>query len=130
MLRLFQVLSVLDWITPAVGIVEKFINDPGQLHTWTFFIKYDDCLRAGYNAWQVLELMKKVGVKTWGMQMTGNEFMFSVRTEQANWAVYQLTKAGIPLKNKSYPPRFEEIKESNPKEGNNLLKWLFSKRTF
>ena len=99
MKEFFELLSIMDWITPAKGFVEDIINDPTllQSNSWTFFIPYDQSLESGWNARGVQKLMKQHGIKTWGSQITGGEFFFSVKQEQAQWAEYLLNQNSIPL---------------------------------
>ena len=95
----FELLSTFDWITPAIGFFEDIINDPTlfQSNSWTFFIPYDQSLESGWNALGVQNLMKQHGIKTWGSQITGGEFFFSVKQEQAQWAEYLLNQYSVPL---------------------------------
>lgn len=97
--ELFEFISIFDWITPTVGFIEDFINDPTLLgsNSWTFFIPYDESLEAGWNAALIERLMKQHGIKTWGGQITGGEFFFSVKKEQAQWAEYLLLNNSVPI---------------------------------
>ncbi len=99
MKALFDFLSIFDWITPTLGFVEDFINDPTPLQTrsWTFFIPYDDALNAGWNGRDIEWLMKQYGIKTWGSQITNGDFFFCVSRNQAHWAEYLLLRNGIPV---------------------------------
>lgn len=99
MLKLFELLSVFDWITPAKGFVEDICNDPTLLQTnsWTFFIPYDESLASGYNARQIEKMMDENGIHHWGSQITGGEYFFSVKIEQAFAAEYLLANAGVPI---------------------------------
>jgi hypothetical protein len=54
-------------------------------------------LESGWNAFSVEKLMKQYGVKTWGGQITGGEFFFSVKLEQAQWAEYLLNRHNVPI---------------------------------
>lgn len=99
MRQFFELLSIFDWLTPAIGFLEDIVNDPTlfQSNSWTFFIPYDQSLESGWNALGVENLMKQHGVKTWGSQITGGEFFFSVKLEQAQWAEYLLNQYSVPL---------------------------------
>jgi hypothetical protein len=113
----FELLSTFDWLTPAIGFLEDIINDPTlfQSNSWTFFIPYDQSLESGWNAFGVENLMKRYGIKTWGGQITGGEFFFSVKLEQAQWAEYLLNENGVPLSPLSQgTPRFKPKSSSNP----------------
>jgi hypothetical protein len=99
MRQFFELLSIFDWLTPTIGFLEDIINDPTlfQSNSWTFFIPYDQSLESGWNANGIENLMKQHGVKTWGGQITGGEFFFSVKLEQAQWAEYLLNQNSVPL---------------------------------
>ncbi len=102
MRKLFEIFSIFDWITPSIGFLEDIINDPTllQSNTWTFFVPYDQAIKSGWNAFDVEDLMKQHGIKMWGSQITGGEFFFSVKLEQAQWAEYLLLRYGVPVNQK------------------------------
>ena len=84
---LVKLLTVFDWITPAVGLVEDIANDPTLMreNSWTFFIPFDQSIDSGFNPNDVKRLLKQNNIKTWGWQYTlldpsaPNEYMFSVK---------------------------------------------------
>lgn len=145
MFRLFEALSIFDWVTPAKGFVEDAINDPTlfQVNSWTFFIPYDASLEAGYNARMIERLMDRHSVKRWGSQITGGEFFFTVPKEQAQWAEYLMLQSGIPILPMSTgapPPQPEKpmaalnnvtdfapigVVRIGPSLPGRLLRWLF-----
>lgn len=104
MREFFEFLTIFDWITPSFGFVEDFINDPTLLrsNSWTFFIPYDQAVNTGWNADAIESLMEQHGIHHWGGQYTypNNEFFFSVKLEQAQWAEYLLLRFGVPIKEK------------------------------
>ena len=99
MWKLFEILSIFDWITPSIGIIEDVINDPTplQANSWTFFIPYKASVKQGWNAFDIEGLMSNYGIKTWGSQITNGEFFFKVKREQAQWAEYLLLSNGVPI---------------------------------
>lgn len=106
MRKFLEFLSNFDWITPSIGLIEDVINDPTLLQTnsWTFFVPYDESINRGWNAFDIADLMKQHGIKTWGRQITGGELFFSVKLQQARWGEYLLLKNGIPLTELSMGP--------------------------
>jgi hypothetical protein len=96
----FELLSIFDWITPAVNIAQTIANDPTPLqsNSWTFFIPYNSVLRAGWNAKDIEELLEQDGIHYWGSQVTNGEFFVSVGLGQARRAETLLKRQGIPLK--------------------------------
>lgn len=142
MLKLFELLSILDYFTPAKGLVEDVINDPTlfQDNTWTYFVPYGEANGSGWSARQIEDLMAKHGIKTWGSQITGGDFFFSVPLDQAGWAEYVLLRYGVPLQEHSMdPPRPKPVTEMSsgvdfapigvvhigPSLPGRLLRWLF-----
>lgn len=110
---IFELLSIFDWITPTKGFIEDAINDPTpfQSNSWTFFVPYGDALGAGWSASDIEDLLAKHGVKTWGSQITGGEFFFSLKLENAGWAEYVMMRYGVPIAEHSMdPPRPNEAK--------------------
>ncbi len=104
MRRIFEFLTIFDWITPTIGFAEDIINDQTllQSNSWTFFVPYDQSLNAGWNAVGIHKMLHHNGIQWWGAQYdfpTGKYF-FSVRVEQAQWAEYLLLCHGIPLEEK------------------------------
>lgn len=99
LIKIFEILSVCDYITPAANILETAINDPTplQVNSWTFFIPYDKSLKSGYNALDVERLFDANGIHHWGSQITGGEYFVSVKREDAQLAEGLLLKNGVPL---------------------------------
>ncbi|RMF03326.1 MAG: hypothetical protein D6768_06210 [Chloroflexi bacterium] len=99
----FEFLTIFDSITPTLGFVEDFLNDPSFLgsNTWTFFLPFGDLIDAGWDPHMVKEMLNESGIKTWGSQITNGEFFFSVKLGQARWAEHLLSANGIPIDSKS-----------------------------
>jgi len=97
---LLELFTIFDWITPSIGFIQDFKNDPTLLQTnsWTFFFDYGDLLNAGYNAVDVERLLHQHGIKTWGSQITGGEYFFSVPIGQTELATNILNQRGIVSK--------------------------------
>lgn len=64
---------------------------------------------------EIEDLLAKHGIKTWGSQITGGEFFFSVKLEQAGWAEYVLLRYGVPLWQTGAPPGKGYIDPPRPK---------------
>jgi hypothetical protein len=131
MRQFFEFLSIFDWITPTIGFVETFINDPTPLQTnsWTFFVPYDQSLQSGWNAMDIEQLLGQHGIKTWGGQITDGEFFLNVKREQAQWAEYLLLKNGVPLNERflGAPPPKRKKQQTSPKKQQKSDGNLFSK---
>lgn len=130
MRQIFEFLSIFDWITPTIGFVETFVNDPTllQSNSWTFFVPYDQSLKSGWNAVDIEHLLQQNGIKTWGGQITNGEFFLSVKSEQAQWAEYLLLRHGIPLNERflgAPPPKRK--KQASQKKGKKSEESLLTK---
>lgn len=99
MFKLFELLSIFDWITPTRGLIEDAINDPTlfQVNSWTFFIPYAKSIEVGWNACQIEKILDDGGIKHWGSQITNGEFFFTVPRDQAAEAEYFLNYFGVPI---------------------------------
>jgi len=131
MIREFlEFLSVFDWITPAKGFIEDVVNDPTlfQTNSWTFFISFDQAISSGWSPFEIEDLLAKHGIKSWGSQITGGEFFFSVNLEQAGWAEYVLLRYAVPIQENSLdPPRPKRKREqSSGKKHQKPTKDIFS----
>lgn len=139
-MNIFEIFSMFDWITPAVGFVEDIVNDPTPLqsNSWTFFIPYDEMKNSGWSAFDIENLMDKHGIKRWGSQITNGDFFFSVNLEQARWAEYVLLQYSVPItKNSADPPRPQRemnnvtdfaptgLTKTGPVLPIRVLRWLF-----
>lgn len=120
---LFEFLSIFDFITPTVGIVETFVNDPTILQTnsWTIFVPYNQAQAAGWNANDVEAILSQHGIRYWGSAFGGvpgnQEFFLSVPREQAQLTERLLLRAGVPLSERfvgAPPPKSREIPENLP----------------
>lgn len=99
MRQLFEILAIFDWVTPVVGLAETFAHDQTLLQTnsHTFFVNYDDLLRYGWNANEVQGLLREYGIDSWGSQITGNKFHFTVYAQQETAARELFLSKGIPI---------------------------------
>jgi hypothetical protein len=115
MRRLFEILSLIDWITPVAAFVEDVAEGgPLDLDAWTFFIPYDRAVSKGWSEAHIEELLSHFGVRTWGGLVNFGVFSFSVKLEQAAWAEYVLTSNQIPIHERSIgAPRLPTRKEQD-----------------
>lgn len=102
MRKLFEVLSIFDWITPTVAMIEDVAEGgPFNLDAWTFYVPYDRAISKGWSATHIEDLLTRHGIKTWGGLVHFGEYFFKVKLEQAAWAEYILANHGIPIQKKS-----------------------------
>ena len=94
--KLLEVGSAFDWISPIAGLLGDVVSGPSH----TFLIPYDGCPLSGR---EIQILLKRKGVRTWGVMITGGTLMVSVRLSQARWAQHLLEQAGVPMENPIRP---------------------------
>jgi hypothetical protein len=98
LLRFFELLSIFDWVSPTIAIVEDIAEGgPLNLDAWTFYIPYEKAVSKGWCAVDIEKLLGQHGVKTWGGLTRFGEFLFCVKLEQAAWAEYLLASHGVPV---------------------------------
>lgn len=83
--------SAFDWITPTVAFIQDIYFGP--VHD--FIIPAD----AGWSRSDIKRLLSQHDVQVWGFNFTfnGEELMFTVPKEQADYAYYLLQNAGDPV---------------------------------
>lgn len=85
-----KTLVVLDWVTPLEILVRRVVSGPSR----TFLI-HEDCGRGGYDIVNLLR--RQGGIRPWGYMFAHDHYMFQVREDAARFALYLLTRAGIPV---------------------------------
>jgi hypothetical protein len=87
--RVLEFGSYLDWLTPLVAFVKDWINRPSH----TFLIP-ENC---GWSALDVQRVLRRHGIRTWGLMIVKSSILISMRLAQAHWAQYLLEREGIPI---------------------------------
>jgi hypothetical protein len=87
--RVVEFGSYFDWITPLVAFFKDWMNRPAH----TFLIP-DDC---GWSALEIERVLRRHGIKTWGVMIVKGSIMMTMRLAQAHWAQYLLEREGIPI---------------------------------
>lgn len=102
MRKLFEIISIFDWITPTIALFED-VAEGGlfNLDAWTFYIPYEQAISKGWSGADIEALLAAYGIKSWGHLVQFGEFFFRVKLEQAAWAEYVLTRYAVPLQKKS-----------------------------
>jgi len=81
-----------DWISPMLGFMGDLLNGGGH----GFVIDWNSCPMSGYD---VRRLLKKRGIKAWGLMTVGDKLLVSVPKHKAAWASHLLESAGVPVEN-------------------------------
>jgi hypothetical protein len=81
--------TVFDWISPALAIAQDVAA--GSSHT---FVIPQEC---GWTGREIISLLNRNGVQSWGHMIVSGMIMITVRQTQADWAQYLLDRAGIPV---------------------------------
>ena len=84
--------STFDWISPVAGFMGDLMNGPSH----TFLIPWAGC---PLNGREIGSMLRKRGVRYWGMMIVSGTLMISVRLNQARWAQHLLDQAGVPIEN-------------------------------
>jgi len=79
--------SYFDYWSPLIAGVQDIVNGPSR----TFLIP-DDCGKSGR---EIEQLLRRHGIKTWGLMIVNDTIMVSVRQKQARRAQYLLQREGI-----------------------------------
>ncbi|NIV32434.1 MAG: hypothetical protein GWN58_24230 [Anaerolineae bacterium] len=90
--KFLEVGSGFDWISPLLGFLGDAMNGPSH----TFLIPYDSCPMSGRD---IARLLRRRGVKSWGLMIVSGTLMVSVRLAKARWAQHLLEQAGVPIEN-------------------------------
>lgn len=81
--------TVFDWISPLIAEVQDHLNGP--VHT---FLIPEGC---GWSGCAIEDLLRRHGVKTWGLMIVDRMIMITVRLAQARWAQHLLERERIPI---------------------------------
>jgi len=94
--RVFAALAAVDVISPILSVVGNALNGP----SYNFLVPYD----CGWSGREVISLLKRHGIKSWGHMVVSNTLMLSVRLDQAEWTQHVLDRSGIPVENRACAP--------------------------
>ena len=81
-----------DWISPLASVLGDLMNGPSH----TFLVPYGSSPLSGR---EIVWMLRKRGVKSWGHMVVSGTLMVSVRLSQARWAQHFLEQACVPLEN-------------------------------
>ena len=81
--------SCFDYWSPLIAEAQDIVNGPSR----TFLIP-DDCGKSGR---EIEQLLRRHGIKTWGLMIVNDTIMVSVRQEHAQQAQELLQQKGIPF---------------------------------
>jgi hypothetical protein len=109
----FDFLAAFDIIDRVEGIVSSFVhadwkrasrNGPAGItaelgrtiagaNRWRIWVDR----RSGWSGVEIERFLRKYGVAVWDRGFVGDNYYFSVKERQANWAEYLLLRRGIPI---------------------------------
>jgi hypothetical protein len=84
---LWDILTVTDWISPALALAQDAINGPS--HTLMIPI---DC---GWRGHDIANVLRDQGINTWGHMIVNGNFMITVQAADADDACNLLAEYGI-----------------------------------
>jgi len=76
-----------DWISPTLAIMQDVANGGSR----TFLIP----LNCGWTGREIDRLLKRHGIKTWGLMAISDVFLISVHKTQGKQALRVLIRAGL-----------------------------------
>ena len=74
--------SLFDWITPLYALIRDVIEDGVEM-----------CVPLAGNEF-IKEKLESRGIKTWGWQISGTHWIFSIHRSKRAWAEYVLSLYG------------------------------------
>jgi hypothetical protein len=78
-----------DWITPLWAFIQDVrLGSPFQIN-----IPYD----TGWSGKQIASMLRSKGVRVWGLMVVDDTITFTVRRQQARYALYWLSQYELPL---------------------------------
>ena len=89
---ILEVGASFDFLSPLAGIVGDAVHGPSH----TFLIPHDSCPLSGR---EVELLLRRRGIKTWGLLVVDGTLMVSVKAKDAGRAQAMLKGAGVPIEN-------------------------------
>jgi hypothetical protein len=89
--RFVEFMTIFDWISPVMAWVQDIFNGP----SYTFLVPED----SGWSGREIQGMLKRHGVRVWGLMIVNRTLMLSVRQAQARWAQYLLQRYGVPVEN-------------------------------
>ncbi len=94
-----------DWKGAArnagpAGIAGEFARSLVGANRWRFWVPRD----AGWSGIEIERFLRRYGVVVWDRGFVGNDYYFSVKARQANWAEYLLLRRGIPITGSLFNP--------------------------
>ena len=108
-----------DWITPLWA----FLQDAHYGQPFQINVPYN----AGWSGRVLTMELKEKGVKTWGLMVVGETITFTVRRQQARYALYWLERWGVPYMarmdklptgrhTKAYVADFDDADDEKPED--------------
>jgi hypothetical protein len=82
------------------GIAAEFGRSLAGSNRWKFWVPRD----AGWSGIEIERYLRRYGIVVWDRGFVGNDYYFSVKQRQANWAEYLLLRRGIPITGSLFNP--------------------------
>ena len=79
--------ATFDWISPVAAWVQDFANGPSH----TFLLPH----ACGHSGLEIERMLRRKGVKTWGLMIVEDTLMVTVPLGQARLAAHILERAGV-----------------------------------
>ncbi|NLS80023.1 MAG: hypothetical protein GXY76_22510 [Chloroflexi bacterium] len=114
--------TCFDWASPLVASARDLAN--GSNHT---FLVPEDC---GWAARDIRRLLRRHGVRVWGLMIVDRTILLTVRRAQARWAEYLLLRHGLPLLSgyaarPGQQPRLRRAPSGQPSLLSRFERWIY-----
>ena len=115
--NLLHLMASFDLISPILAIAQNIANGPSH----TFLIP-ENC---GWSGRQIEHMLRRHGIKTWGLMIIARKLRITVRVAQARWAQYLLDREGIPVEyGTAYDQLTRTTRPAQRKKDTNALETL------
>ncbi len=83
-----KIAATPNWVTPTLSIIQTLWNRPS--------VGYNVPANTQWSTYAIQGLLKKFGVKVWGLALMDDMIIFRVRKAQAAYTQYLLERENIP----------------------------------
>ena len=85
---------------PVIGLATELALSATGMASWTFRVRRDQ----GWTGGDVERLLNHYAIPIWCRRVTGQNFILSVPSRQANWAEYLILRRGMTLDGRLFNP--------------------------
>jgi len=83
-----KIAATPNWVSPTISIIQTIWNRPS--------VGYNVPANTQWSTYTLQDLLKKFGVKVWGLALVDDRIIFRVRKAQAGYTQYLLERENVP----------------------------------